>query len=213
MPRAGWRGSEPLRTTEQHPAPFRPHPLKASTVTLPETCDRSLSHLTTPHKLQAEARLGKPSLAGRAVWTPSKPMAEACQLHAVVRRQQRLSKHRGTASWARFTDGGQRVACRSAAVRILEQVEGALADVVAPEPAEPGDIGRRLDGRGLGRRKLSAYCRRGWCRAFGGAGGSHGNRASHASHCEEQGEPGHGMCPSWDVGRQTFITRDGHTST
>ena len=26
LPRAGWRGSEPLRTTEQHHAPFRPHP-------------------------------------------------------------------------------------------------------------------------------------------------------------------------------------------
>jgi hypothetical protein len=42
--------------------------------------------LTTPHKLQAEARLGKPSKAGRGDWTLRKPMAEACQLHAVVRR-------------------------------------------------------------------------------------------------------------------------------
>jgi len=52
MPRVGWRGSEPLRTTEQHPAPFRAHPPKGPAVTLPETCDGSLSHLTAPHKLQ-----------------------------------------------------------------------------------------------------------------------------------------------------------------
>jgi hypothetical protein len=51
---------------------------------LPAGKGRPLGRLTIPHKLQAEARLGKPSLAGRAVWTPSKPMAEACQLHAVV---------------------------------------------------------------------------------------------------------------------------------
>ena len=60
MLRAGWRGSKPLRTTEQHPAPFRAHPPKASAVTLSETCDASLSHLTTPHKLQGRGSVGKP---------------------------------------------------------------------------------------------------------------------------------------------------------
>jgi len=49
-----------------------------------EVVEVELCRLTTPHKLQAEARLGKPSQAERAVWTPHKPMAEACQLHAVV---------------------------------------------------------------------------------------------------------------------------------
>ena len=40
-----------------------------------------------PARLQAEARLGKLSGAGRAVCPLSKPLAEACQLHAVVRWQ------------------------------------------------------------------------------------------------------------------------------
>jgi hypothetical protein len=35
MLRAGWRGSELLRTTEQHPAPFRAHPPKALAVSCP----------------------------------------------------------------------------------------------------------------------------------------------------------------------------------
>jgi hypothetical protein len=85
LPRAGWRGSEPLRATEQHPAPVRAHPPKALAGTLPEACDGSLSHLTTPHKLQAEACFGKPTRAGWAVCPSGNPMAEACQLHAVVR--------------------------------------------------------------------------------------------------------------------------------
>src|SRR5512134_155638 len=43
--------------------------------------------LTTPHTLQAEARLGKPSVARRVVSAVRNPMAEACQLHAVVSRR------------------------------------------------------------------------------------------------------------------------------
>jgi len=42
--------------------------------------------LTTPHKLQAEARSRKRGRRRLVVLTPSKPMAEACQLHAVVRQ-------------------------------------------------------------------------------------------------------------------------------
>ena len=45
--------------------------------------------LTTPHKLQAEARLSKLSRVGRGVCPPRNPMAEACQLHAVVSPQAR----------------------------------------------------------------------------------------------------------------------------
>jgi hypothetical protein len=41
--------------------------------------------LTTPHKLQAEARIDKPTRTREAGCPLSKPMAEACQLHAVVR--------------------------------------------------------------------------------------------------------------------------------
>ena len=40
--------------------------------------------LATPRKLQGEARLGKLSRAGVAVWTIHKRIAEACPLHAVV---------------------------------------------------------------------------------------------------------------------------------
>jgi hypothetical protein len=49
-------------------------------------------HLTTPHKLQAEARLGKPSRAGRVACPEENAMAEACQLHAVVRQQGQRSE-------------------------------------------------------------------------------------------------------------------------
>src|SRR6266850_1251135 len=42
--------------------------------------------LTTPHKLQAEACSRKRVQRQRVVFAVSKPMAEACQLHAVVRR-------------------------------------------------------------------------------------------------------------------------------
>jgi len=45
------------------------------------------SRITTPHKLQAEARSRKRVRRRRVVCPPSKPMAEACQLHAVVRPQ------------------------------------------------------------------------------------------------------------------------------
>ena len=40
--------------------------------------------LTTPHKLQAEARLGKLARAGRVAWGRRKLIAAACLLHAVV---------------------------------------------------------------------------------------------------------------------------------
>jgi len=43
--------------------------------------------LTTPHKLQAEARSRKRAGRRLGVFVPRKPMAEACQLHAVVSRQ------------------------------------------------------------------------------------------------------------------------------
>ena len=43
--------------------------------------------LTTPHKLQAEACARKRASRRPGVYVPRKPMAEACQLHAVVRRQ------------------------------------------------------------------------------------------------------------------------------
>jgi hypothetical protein len=48
--------------------------------------DAALScHLTTPHKLQAEARSRKGASRRQGVYPSRKPMAEACQLHAVVR--------------------------------------------------------------------------------------------------------------------------------
>ena len=47
--------------------------------------------LTTPHKLQAEAGSRKRASRRPVVCPPRKPMAEACQLHAVV------SRHQGTA--------------------------------------------------------------------------------------------------------------------
>lgn len=40
-----------------------------------------------PRKLQAEARRGKPSRAGKAVSASRKPMVEAWQLHAAVRQR------------------------------------------------------------------------------------------------------------------------------
>jgi hypothetical protein len=46
----------------------------------------------TPHKLQAEARSRKRASRGLGVCPPSKPMVEACQLHAVVRWRSRLSQ-------------------------------------------------------------------------------------------------------------------------
>jgi hypothetical protein len=51
---------------------------------------QTLRCLTTPHKLQAEARLGKLTRAGRATYPPSKPMTEACQRYAIVRLQKWL---------------------------------------------------------------------------------------------------------------------------
>jgi len=44
-------------------------------------------HLATPHELQAEPRPRKRERRHLVVFAPSKPMAEACQLHAVVRAQ------------------------------------------------------------------------------------------------------------------------------
>jgi hypothetical protein len=51
--------------------------------------DRRLGHecrLTTPHKLQAEARSRKRARRRQVVCPSHKPTAEACQLHAVVRQ-------------------------------------------------------------------------------------------------------------------------------
>ena len=88
MPRAGWRGSEPLRTTEQHPAPFRPHPLKASAVTLPETCDGSLSHLTTAHHLRRPRRGRQTSPGQGRVWLVQDNRWPRLRLvHALVRQR------------------------------------------------------------------------------------------------------------------------------
>jgi hypothetical protein len=41
--------------------------------------------LTTPHKLQAEARSRKRGRRRQVVFALRRPTAEACQLHAVVR--------------------------------------------------------------------------------------------------------------------------------
>ena len=51
-----------------------------------------VSQLTTPHKLQAEARSRKRVRRRQVVHPRGKPMAEACQLHAVV------SQHSGAAT-------------------------------------------------------------------------------------------------------------------
>jgi hypothetical protein len=49
-------------------------------VTAAERCS-----LTTPHKLQAEARIHKPTRPRLSGYPLRQLMAEACQLHAVVR--------------------------------------------------------------------------------------------------------------------------------
>jgi len=54
--------------------------------------------LTTPHKLQGEARSRKRAGRRPGVYPARKPMAEACQLHAVVR------PHAG-ATWAAGDEG------------------------------------------------------------------------------------------------------------
>jgi len=42
-------------------------------------------HLTTPHKLQAEASVHNPARAGQVVSPGENRWPQACQLHAVVR--------------------------------------------------------------------------------------------------------------------------------
>ena len=56
--------------------------------------------LTTPHKLQAEARSRKRVRRRLVVYVWNKPMAEACQLHAVVRRREGGFGHPKGAVWA-----------------------------------------------------------------------------------------------------------------
>jgi hypothetical protein len=79
--------------------------------------------LTTPHKLQAEARSRKRASRRPVVSPLRKPMAEACQLHAVVRAQRSPgpggdgfldeSRNRATALAARVKLSGQENgACR-----------------------------------------------------------------------------------------------------
>jgi hypothetical protein len=73
--------------------------------------------LTTPHKLQAEARSRKRAGRRLVVYASRRPMAEACQLHAVVRAQRSPgpggdglldeSRNRATALPARVKLSGQ----------------------------------------------------------------------------------------------------------
>ena len=65
------------------------------------------SGLTTPHKLQAEARSRKRARRRLVVCPLSKPMAEACQLHAVVRHHPSRSAPLGR--WARHSRKGGRL--------------------------------------------------------------------------------------------------------
>ena len=48
------------------------------------------SRLATAHKVQAEARYGRPPRAGWGLFPRQKPTAEACQLHTVVRLRERF---------------------------------------------------------------------------------------------------------------------------
>jgi hypothetical protein len=51
----GGEGVSPCERPSSTPLPCGRTPQRHQLFTPPETCDGSLSHLTTPHKLQAEA--------------------------------------------------------------------------------------------------------------------------------------------------------------
>jgi len=108
---------------------------------MPSGCGGTVDGLTTPHKLQAEARSRKRGRQRLGVYPLSKPMAEACQLHAVVRLILRPPARRALPATA---SGLQRIVTVSPLVVISNGGKVArVIERVARRRYRPGDgVGR-----------------------------------------------------------------------